>query len=502
MLNKVYNYESIILIELTLEKEKLSIPYRSKDYIWATCRYCGMPHRLSFEKYKSAGSACHKECSKKEKQQTSPFKNVSILHKCKDTLQRKYGVDNPQKSLIIRKKTAVTNKYKYGCENVFSSNDIKEKIKATHIKKYGVDNPAKSSDIKDKQRQSFLTTITGNDIYCVHNLLQNPLFWEQLKNQTLYEISIIHGIKYGSLLSALNEPKYKERYNLIYTYPKYQQQKELYNHLSKFIDCTINDRTVIAPYELDIYIPIKKFAIEYNGNYWHSEAILTPELAKNKHIIKTNLCLDKGIRLFHIFESHWLHKKEKLISCIKAALNCNQHNIYARECKVDDFINVKSFLDEFHLQGSCNYLKSFSLCYAGEIVGCLTLGRHHRQNTDQNSVVLNRLCYRSDYSVVGGSERLFSYAIKWAKDNGYSRIISWSDNATSSGNIYKRLGFIETSLYPPDYFYWIKNSNSYRSKQNSKKPKGCMMSERDFNISNGLYRIWDCGKKRWVYNIN
>lgn len=32
-----------------------------------------------------------------------------------------------------------------------------------------------------------------------------------------------------------------------------------------------NDRTVIKPKELDIYLPELKLALEYNGEYWHDE---------------------------------------------------------------------------------------------------------------------------------------------------------------------------------------------------------------------------------------
>lgn len=36
------------------------------------------------------------------------------------------------------------------------------------------------------------------------------------------------------------------------------------------------NREVIAPKELDIYVPSKKFAIEYNGVAWHSTEKGTP----------------------------------------------------------------------------------------------------------------------------------------------------------------------------------------------------------------------------------
>lgn len=37
------------------------------------------------------------------------------------------------------------------------------------------------------------------------------------------------------------------------------------------IEIKTNDRTVLKPFELDIYIQSRKLAIEFDGLYWHSE---------------------------------------------------------------------------------------------------------------------------------------------------------------------------------------------------------------------------------------
>lgn len=59
---------------------------------------------------------------------------------------------------------------------------------------------------------------------------------------------------------------------------------EYIQQLDDSISCMTRCRKVIPPYELDIYIPNKKLAIEYDGLYWHSEAN-----GKNKqyHLSKT-----------------------------------------------------------------------------------------------------------------------------------------------------------------------------------------------------------------------
>lgn len=78
-----------------------------------------------------------------------------------------------------------------------------------------------------------------------------------------------------------------------------------------------NSRKILNGKELDIYIPSKKLAIEYNGLYWHSE-----EKGKDKyyHYNKTKLCAEKGIRLITIFEDEFLADKEKVFAKLKSII--------------------------------------------------------------------------------------------------------------------------------------------------------------------------------------
>lgn len=57
-----------------------------------------------------------------------------------------------------------------------------------------------------------------------------------------------------------------------------------------------NDRQMIKPYELDIYIPKYNIAFEYNGFWFHRNT-------KEKDQIKKQLCLEKNITLFVISET-------------------------------------------------------------------------------------------------------------------------------------------------------------------------------------------------------
>lgn len=54
--------------------------------------------------------------------------------------------------------------------------------------------------------------------------------------------------------------------------------------------------------EIDIYVPSKRFAIEYNGDYWHSEKFGRD---KEWHQRKHDEARAAGITLLHIWDSRW-----------------------------------------------------------------------------------------------------------------------------------------------------------------------------------------------------
>lgn len=79
-----------------------------------------------------------------------------------------------------------------------------------------------------------------------------------------------------------------------------------------------NKRKYIKPYELDMYMPELKKAIEFNGKYWHySNKFFRP----GYHAMKSNLCRDKGIKLLHVREDLWIKDKEKMKEVILKFLN-------------------------------------------------------------------------------------------------------------------------------------------------------------------------------------
>ena len=71
------------------------------------------------------------------------------------------------------------------------------------------------------------------------------------------------------------------------------------------ISYSANNRKIIAPYELDFYLPEKQAAIECNGIWYHSIQAETPI---DYHFNKMELCRQRGITLFQVWED-WIKLK-------------------------------------------------------------------------------------------------------------------------------------------------------------------------------------------------
>ena len=112
----------------------------------------------------------------------------------------------------------------------------------------------------------------------------------------------------------------KLKYNHALLCNKCQHEKtshfelEIAEYVSTFYTgmCIRNDRSVLNGKELDIYYPEKKIAIEFNGDYWHSDKFKS----ENYHYNKFKACHDLGITLVSIFEFDFTLSKDAILSYI------------------------------------------------------------------------------------------------------------------------------------------------------------------------------------------
>ena len=274
-------------------------------------------------------------------------------------------------------------------------------------------------------------------------------------------------------------------------------EKEIYTFICGFIDKDLivqRDRSVGKNVELDIFIPSKKFAIEFDGLYWHCE------ICKNEdfHLNKTKKCEESGIHLFHIFEDEWMFKKDIVKSMIKNMLGFTENRVYARNCEIKevDGKTSREFLNNNHIQGYCHSAVKLGLYYNNELVSLMTFGKsRHFVGNGKHEWELLRFCNKLNMNVVGGASRLLKHFI-----NEYDpkEIVSYADRRWSTGSLYDKIGFEKYNESKPNYYYIIKARRVYRFNMRKSilvKKYGCPKekTEREFCYEHRWYRIYDCG---------
>lgn len=426
------------------------------------------------------------------------FQSNVVKQKIKKTMIEKYGVQHSLCNKQIKQKFINTSQKKYGTNNPFQSDIVKQKIKQTCLKKYGSDSYHKSDQYKRKRFQHYI------------NLFKNyviPLFdikdFNIMTDQTTYKWKCVKcGHQFYSYYHQTNidgKNVYIPRCLKCYPYLNNGvsvKQKELLQFIKSIYNDTIlnSDKNIIHPKQLDIYLPQKKLAIQFDGLYWHSDI----KLNNDYHLIKTQLCLQKEIQLIHIFEDQWLYKQQIVKDRIKSLLGIDRKRIYARKCQIKE-ISTKDkniFLNQNHLQGQDNSKVKLGLYFQNCLISVMTFGKPRFNNNYEWQMI--RFASKLGCQVIGGASKLLSYF-----QNNYhpKNLISYADRRYSNGKMYYSLGFTFLNNSQPNY-WWYKQNVKYSRYQCQKHRLKNILGQNNFDEKlsesqnmyvNGFNKIYDCG---------
>jgi hypothetical protein len=285
-----------------------------------------------------------------------------------------------------------------------------------------------------------------------------------------------------------------------------QKYDKTENELKDFIkglgfDFLENSRKIIYPFELDIYIPSLKIAIEYDGLYWHCE-LNKPD---DYHLKKTEICEANGIQLIHIFGDEWVNKKDIVKSRLINILGITKDKIYARKCQIKEIDSCKEFLNDNHLQGYVNSAVNIGLFYNNELVTVMTFGNLRKSmgsTSKDGTFELLRFCNKINITTIGGADKLMKYFIRNYKPN---EIVSYADRRWSQGHLYEKLGFSFVHDSKPNYFYLVNNKrlNRFKFRKDILIKEGFDKdkTEREIMFERKIYRIYDCGTKKYSIKL-
>ena len=195
--------------------------------------------------------------------------------------------NNPQKNPKIKQKTIETLQNRYNVINPFQIPSIKEKcIENNH-----------TTEALEKRSKSLYTNI---EQFCKENdciTLEDAMKINNC-NGWWSEVEFIIYKKWRKCVA-------NKDLDIVKNYTPHRNKSKNEEKLYQIICDNYNleviqtERNIIKPLELDIYIPDKKIAIEYNGIYFHSIEMGKP---KDYHLNKSVMCRNLGIRLIHIYD--------------------------------------------------------------------------------------------------------------------------------------------------------------------------------------------------------
>jgi len=253
--------------------------------------------------------------------------------------------------------------------------------------------------------------------------------------------------------------------------------------------------------ELDILIPEKNIAIEFNGLLYHAEKLNGKE--KWDHHSKYKECQNLGIDLIQIFGDQWKEKKPIVKDRLRHRIGkSNGRRVGARKCQVKEIENTEKrrFLENNHLRGSISSSVSLGLIGGDEILALMTFG-HSRSDFQFE---LSRFAVKSNHVVYGAGGKLFSHFLKRQDPQS---VVTYLDLTWPNEELYPKLGFKFDGNVDPSYTYTknyrkrIHKSNFAKSKIKSKYPEKYDDSLTEWGNMQmlGYDRIWDCGKPRYVW---
>lgn len=425
--------------------------------------------------------ACCKTCGK-----PTPFNSLKLGYR--DFCSVSCQANNP----LTKDRRRSTMVSRHGKPHFSQTGEYSVKYQNTMQLRYGVDNAGQMSDKRHRAKElSFLKeALSRTDC--------TPLFQE----------SEYHGIRddlrtnWYPFVCPVGHRFEDRLYGKIVTCPvcnpSFGGPSSGENDLAAYVGSLgfrveRNTRKIISPKELDIFVPDKNVAIEYCGNYWHSDARNTNKMS---HYDKMVVCREKGIRLITVFEDEWVNKPDIVKSRIAHIMGKTGGGIFARKCGVRQLSvsEAKSFCEKHHIQGYAACQHRLGLIYGGDIVGVMTFSKHRFGKISKWEMV--RFV---SVGVVGGGGKLLE---AFAREHRGDICLSYADQRYSDGNIYEKLGFSLMHETKPNYWYVNpkntldrKHRLSYTKKSLVDGGSDSSLTEEKIMSERGFHRLWDCGSR-------
>lgn len=213
-----------------------------------------------------------------------------------------------------------------------------------------------------------------------------------------------------------------------------------------------NNRRLIAPHELDFYLPDSKLAFEISPIRTHNsnkyQHLFADPKSERYHYRKYQLCQRQGIRLITLFqntldEPTWTTVMKPMLKFL--ITGHAEHTYYARQTEVRPItkLEARSFLNRWHLNGATSGRFAYGVFAkdSDELLGAALFNRPMTPKYKAAGYLeLKRLAWRSDVQVRYGLSKLIAQVQHDHRDE-YTGLLSYSDNNIGDGASYQKAGF-------------------------------------------------------------
>lgn len=247
---------------------------------------------------------------------------------------------------------------------------------------------------------------------------------------------------------------------------------------------------------IDIFVPEFRLGIELNGIFWHKNDDV-------RHLEKRELCKRENIELIQFTDLDIKEKIDIVMSVISNKLQKNK-KIFARNCVIKEIDNstYKKFCEENHLMGYSAASIKLGSYFENDLISVFSMGK---SRFCENEYELIRFCSKIFHSNVGILSKFVKYI---GKNYPINEIITYCNLSHATGNGYKKIGFEEVSVSPPNYYYFNKKEDVLLSRMafqkhklkslfpelySDEKTEKQIMKEADYD------RYYDCGNLKLKY---
>lgn len=380
------------------------------------CPVCG--RWLSYKQFLDGKTYCSNACRR------SPEAVKKETAKRRDTNMKRYGVPNAACLPETQEKTRRTCLEKYGAESYSKTEDYKRKLKSTMLERYGVEHVSQYPEFREKARQTLASRTEPIERRRPQQERRATEVFQELETNNITPL-------FEEWLGSINPTTGKyQRYQLRcnecetvwedyfmtgrhfpkcpHCHPKDWQTSRQEQEAARFImtlthSVLLNTRTVIPPYELDIYYPDKRIAVEINGVWWHSDCFLPDTY----HREKLERCTSAGVKLVQVFEDEWKYHRRAVCAYLLDLFGRNKIRINRKDVSLipNDHDSLK-FFRKYSLMDETNFERHTMVRYKGRPLALFSYGINgctfsHLPNVDclgifQEHIGMNALILQDD----------------------------------------------------------------------------------------------------------